>query len=625
MARPPDRLIAAFLCWACLTLAAAEAASPGPDSPAPPPVPSPLPAAESPPSSPPPPESAPAASRPDRGEALEERLRRLEETNQKILKQYEAMERRHQERYEVLSRDFQDLQGRLKEREGVDEAQPEDAAIEGLDGGGGGGGGGGSGGNRGPGGGSGTIGRGTPSRGGGADGTAGDRVGAPPYAAPSSVRSGGDTTRGGGAGRGSQGTIGRRGGEGESRPLKVTIGNGVRFDSADEEFQLQFHNLTQAEMRNFPGLGGQSPLKSQFFIPRQRWYFTGRATRNIEFYTVINRGYGSLDLLDAFLNFNYDPRVQFRIGRTKTPTSYEYYQIAEGDLIAPERSLFIGNYAGNRQEGAMFHGQILDKRAEYAVGVFNGPRRSFGDFNNDKDLYTFFNVRPWQNSEAFTALKYMNLGGTYNFGNEQNPVQPSILTTANDQSSPASNAVLAGLSPTFLRFNTNIQESGNRAQWAGWAAWYYKSLNVLAEYDGGHQNYQVTGRRNRTDVGLQGFSTTIYYFLTGEEITRRVDVKPKHDFAFKNGRLTGIGGFEIYGRFSALDLSNNVFTGGLADRNLWSNHAQAIDVGLNWYLNRYTKIYINYQRAIFGDPVFNGPNTFTRGTNLFDLRFQLFF
>ena len=72
---------------------------------------------------------------------------------------------------------------------------------------------------------------------------------------------------------------------------------------SDDEFQLIFHDLTQAEFRGFPNNPDNGPLKSQFFIPRQRWYFTGRATKDVEFYTVVNRGYGSIDLLDAFLDF----------------------------------------------------------------------------------------------------------------------------------------------------------------------------------------------------------------------------------------------------------------------------------------------------------------------------------
>ncbi len=463
-----------------------------------------------------------------------------------------------------------------------------------------------------------------PAQGGGVDGTDGPRVGVDPYSTTDPIKSAGDTTRGGGPGRGSQGTIGRRGKEGESRPIMTTIGNGLRFESEDGEFQLQFHDLTQAELRNFPGAGDQSPLKTQFFIPRQRWYFTGRATKNVEFYTVINRGYGALDLLDAFINFNFDPRFQFRAGRTKTPTSYEYYQIAEGDLIAPERSLFIGNLAGNRQDGFMAHGVILDKSAEYAIGVFNGPRRSFGDANNDKDLYLFYNMRPFQNTEL-TGLKYFNIGGAYNFGNEHNVTQPSLLTTANDQTSASNNAVVESLSPTFFQFNNNIVENGWRSQWAAWIAWYYKSFNILAEYDGANQDYSPGFTGKRTMVPYEGFSITPYYFLTGEQITRRVDVQPDRDFRIKDGKITGPGAFEVYSRFAALNVGSDVFTAGLADHNLWSNHAYTVDTGFNWYLNRYTKIYFDWQYSAFGTPVYNGPRAFSNHFNLLWLRFQLFF
>ncbi len=455
--------------------------------------------------------------------------------------------------------------------------------------------------------------------GGGVDGTDGPRVGVNAYSDP--TRTGGDTTRGGGQGRGPQGTIGRRGTEGESRPIKTTIGNGLRFNSEDGEFQLQFHDLTQSELRNFPGVGDQSPLKTQFFIPRQRWYFTGRATKNVEFYTVINRGYGSLDLLDAFINFNFDPRFQFRVGRTKTPTSYEYYQIAEGDLIAPERSLFIGNLAGNRQNGFMLHGQIFEKSTEYAVGVFNGPRRSFYDYNSDKDLFLFYNMRPFQNTEL-TGLKYFNVGGAYNFGNEHNPLQPNGLSTANDQTT----SNITSLSPTFFQFNNNVTENGWRAQWSAWIAWYYKSFNILAEYDGMSQDYSNNSSgAYRTRVPYEGFSITPYYFLTGERITRRVDIQPDRDFGIKNGRITGPGAFEVFSRFTALNVGSDVFTGGLADRNLWSNHAYTVDTGLNWYLNRYTKIYLDWQYSGFGNPVYNGKNSFADHYNLLWLRFQLFF
>ena len=519
---------------------------------------------------------------------LEERLLRMEEINKRLLDQVEA-----------LSTKLDDVSKKADEATARTAAQAEDDKK--------------------PGGPQGTIGRGT---GGNAEmGPSGEATSVPEGEGPNVT---------GGRARGSQGTIGRsREGE-KPRNIGTTISNGLRWTSDDDEFQLVFHDLTQAEIRNFPGVGGTSPLKSQFFIPRQRWYFTGRATKNVEFYTVINRGYGSLDLLDAFIDLNYDPRIKFRAGRTKTPTSYEYYQIAEGDLIAPERSLYTGNLSGNRQDGFMFLGQILDKRAEWALGVFNGPRRSFGDTNNDKDLFAFFNVRPFQKSESLTALKYFNIGGEFDFGNEDNVIQPSSFHTANDETAQSNNPVIASLSPTFLTFSNNVYEYGSRAHWSTWIAWYYKSFNILAQYDGSYQQYAHTGQTAKSTVPYEGFFVQAYYFLTGEQISRRVDVKPLRNFAFKDGKLTGPGAIEVHSRISTLDIGKQIFNAGFADPNLWTSQAYAVDTGMNWYLNQYTKIYFDWQHAGFGSPVFNGVNArgqtnLIRSTDLLWLRFQLFF
>ncbi len=535
---------------------------------------------------------------------LEERLQKMDEMNQRLMEQVATLSKK----VEGISRDGQAAPAAGEASQAPGEGGTASGGASGED-------------DKKAGGPQGTIGRGTNSSGGG---------GGPGQ--ESSVKEGeGPNVSGGGRARGSQGTIGRAREEEKPRKINTTISNGLRWTSEDDEFQLVFHNLTQAEYRNFPNAGGQSPLKDNFFIPRQRWYFTGRATKNVEFYTVINRGYGSIDLLDAFIDLNYDPRAKFRIGRTKTPTSYEYYQIAEGDLIAPERSLYSGNLSGNRQDGAMFLGQVLEKRAEYALGVFNGPRRSFQDFNNDKDLFAFFNIRPFQLNESLPALKYFNVGGEYDFGSENNPVQPSSFRTANDQSTAASGAALNTLSPTFLVFNNNVVENGFRDHYSAWVAWYYKSFNLLAQYDGGAQQYAINGvAGSRSYVPTDGFFVQGYYFLTGEQITRRVDVKPLKNFGFKNGKLTGPGAIEVHSRISTLDLGRSVFNAGFADPNLWANHAYAVDTGFNWYLNQYTKIYFDWQHSGFNQGVFNGNPTrnttdLTRSINLIWLRFQLFF
>jgi phosphate-selective porin OprO/OprP len=559
-----------------------------------------------PPSTTAPPASATAPAPPQTREALlEERLRRMEEMNQRLAEQLGA-----------LSRQYNDLQGRVpaapaSPRPADDETRAPGAGGLGPSSGGGPGG---SSAGSGSGSGSGPAGGGPVDNASGPDSEA--RRGAPGLG-PSDVGPGGASARSEDRER-----AGAANGKEKARILGARLDPGPVWESEDEEFRLEFHNLTQAEYRYFLN-ENTSTLHSQFFIPRQRWYFTGRVTKNIEFYTVINRGYGSLDLLDAFLNFNYDSRLQFRIGRMKTPFAYEYWQIAEGDLIAPERSLYVGNLSGNREEGAMFHGQLFEKSAEWALGVFNGPRRSFGDTNNAKDLYAYYNMRPFQNQDEYDFLKYLNVGGGYNFGLEQGTIQPQTFTTANDQTT-ATNA--AGVSPTFLTFNNNVIDNGMRASWNAHIAWYIKSLGILTEYEGGYETFSPGAGGHRVKVPNQGYNLQAWYFITGETLTRRVNViKPKKDFGIKGGRITGPGAIEVHARFSELNLGNQVFTGGLVDPNEWSNSASIVDTGFNWYPNEYTKFYFDWQHAMFGRPVVFKPGYSAQAQDMFWLRFQLYF
>ncbi len=408
-------------------------------------------------------------------------------------------------------------------------------------------------------------------------------------------------------------------------PGKIAFGQGLEFTSDDGEFKLQFHNLTQVEFRGFDrhDLG---TLEDQFFIPRQRWYFVGDLTKNVGFYTVINRGYGSLDLLDAFISLRYSTAFRMRIGRMKTPYLYEYFSIAEGDLIAPERSIFASNLALNRQIGFMFLGEVFKGQLSYATGVFNGPRRSFQNLDNAVDMVGTVTWRPFLLSERFKALNYFNIGGSWDVGYQNNnPPQPVYFETANDQT--PNNAT--SLSPTFLHLNNNVIELGERVQWGGHVVWNYKSFFLLGEYGGVRSGYGIVNSTSSVPVNMSGWNVTASYFLTGEQVTRRVNmVQPLRDFNFdflKPGGKFSPGAVEVFARYSTMDIGRNIFTGGFADPNLWTNHVWATDIGLNWYLNFYTRIYLDWQHDGFGNEVSVAPSKFSSTADIYWLRFQVFF
>ncbi|HEX3659693.1 MAG TPA: porin [Pirellulales bacterium] len=419
----------------------------------------------------------------------------------------------------------------------------------------------------------------------------------------------------------------------KDRKVEAEFGDGLTVKSSDGYFSLTFHNLTQADGRFFQPTG--NPLTDNFLVPRQRWYVLGNVSPNIRYYTVINRGYGSIDLLDAFIDMNFgavDPeKLQIRVGRMKTPYTYEYIKISETDLVAPERSVFVGNLAGNRQMGAMAHGDLLEKRFEYALGIFDGPRRSFQDYNAAKDFFSYINIKPFRKWEC-SPLQQLNVGGSFNCGDELNPLQPTTLRTANDQT-PSAEA--NSVSPSFLQFGPNVFEDGWRMQWSGDLTWYYKSFMLMTGYQGGFQTYGNSATAlnsgftnatsaTQTRVPLSGWNITTSYFLTGEQVTRRVFlVEPRSEF--RSVRKRGTGAIELFSRFANIHLGNAVFTNGIVNQAAWSNNANVTDIGVNWYPNHYTKLTFDWQYSDFGKPVQWGANQMSSFCNLYWLRAQIFF
>lgn len=388
-------------------------------------------------------------------------------------------------------------------------------------------------------------------------------------------------------------------------PVKVNFGPGFELMTEDEEFQLQIHDMTALEFRGYDPAAPR-PTTGGFFIARQRWYFTGRATKGLEYYTSINRSYGNFDVLDAYLNFNHDPRLQVRLGRYRVPYSYEWWANPIQTQIQPERSVFAVNYGLARMIGLMAWGQVLNKKVDCAVGGFNGPRNSFEDTSVGEDFIAFGNVRPFDNGKdkSIPWLRFLNLGGSTDFGSEDNPVTPQALRTSVNASNQPGAAAAA---PAFLVFNRNVLESGERALWSMHAAYFYKHLSLIGEWESGFVDYRQVNSPFHNRVPVNGYYIQAGYLLTGETVEGRTMIKPKRPFSLAKGKF-GPGAVELTARWAALDVSDRVFTRGLADPNEWTNRIGVLDLGWNWHWNEYLKFYFVWEHAIFGDPIVAGPH-----------------
>ena len=402
-----------------------------------------------------------------------------------------------------------------------------------------------------------------------------------------------------------------------SKPGQVKFGPGFEIKSDDEEFFLQFHNLTQVDYRGYQQ-GGQVPVHDTFVMPRVWWIFSGRMTRPIGYLLSVQHSTDTFTMLDVFIDLNYDPRIQGRIGRFKTPFTYEFLVEPVQAMINPERSVFFANFGLNRDVGAMAYGRLWEGTMDYAVDVSNGTRNGYVGNHDGKFLSAFINTRLFRAAEG-SLLENLNLGGSMFTGNANEPVTPAQLRTA---VAISGNGVLG---VPFLSFNNNVVERGNQTFWDLHLAYYYRQLAILSEWGSGAQDYALTNSGStRTRVGVEGFYVQAGYLLTGETRSGIGAVKPFSPFGLGKGKL-GTGAWELAARYQYLDISDRIFTAGLADPNNSANRVSIYDVGFNWWWTQFVKLAFEWEHADFNNPVIYAPGKRQLTSDMFMVRFQLYF
>ena len=180
----------------------------------------------------------------------------------------------------------------------------------------------------------------------------------------------------------------------------------------------------------------------------------------------------------------------------------------------------------------------------------------------------------------------------------------------------------------FLGLNSNVRETGFAAFWDLHLAWFYQQWAFIGEWASGFQTYSqaapIGAYQARTRVPVGSFYTQISYLLTGETRSSIGLVKPKSPFELRKGHY-GTGAWEPFFRFEYLDIGSEVFTAGFADANEWANRMYMTHAGVDWHLTQYMKIYFDWNHAVFNQPVIFAPGRRQLTSDMFLLRFQLYF
>jgi phosphate-selective porin OprO/OprP len=408
----------------------------------------------------------------------------------------------------------------------------------------------------------------------------------------------------------------------EDRELRFFEDAGFRYETTDGQYALAIRGQVQVDSRIF-AQANQDPVNNGFYLPRSRIYFSGRVTPSIEYQLSLQRGFNSLNLLNAYARFRFSEKMRLTVGRFKTPYTFDFYTYKNWQLLSPERSLFNVNFALSRMVGLMANGEFFNDRLEYAVGVFNGPRNSFRETNSAKDIVAFLNFQPWRGDGG----KNINIGGSVAYGRQNNPLRPAVLRTSTngsaDQLDDATGVNNANV--PFLAFNDGVRELGGRNLWELHTSLYFGPLTILAAWDRGYSGYSRPFENTRVALPLDGYHVQVGYMLTGESVPGPIDLRPLSPFNPRNWG-DGLGAWQFVLRYSQLNLGEEVFTEGLADPALWTRRVQMIDVGLNWHLDRFAKVTFDWEHAIFANPIaFNPTPELQTDSDLFWMRLNLVF
>lgn len=380
--------------------------------------------------------------------------------------------------------------------------------------------------------------------------------------------------------------------------------NGFFWESADGENRLRLRGYLQSDFRAATGAAGRTNTDS-FFLRRVRPIFEGTVQKYVDFRIMPDFGGGATVLQDAYLQLNYFPSAQVRVGKFKEPVSLERLQ-SGSEMLFVERSI-ANNLAPNRDVGIQVGGPIFKGRAEYQIGLFNGVQdggSTDGDVGNDKDVAARFFFTPFKPNEK-SPLNGLGIGFAYTNGSHDEP-SAGVLNYRT-----ASRA-------SFYRPTAGTTTDGRIVRFVPQLYYYNGPFGLMGEYLSSKQ--ELINGAVRGDITNKAWFVQASYVLTGEKNSFR-SVVPRKPFDPKKGQW---GAFELAARYSRVDIDDQAFGLGFADPATSVGSASAFTIGLNWYMNRALKLQLNYERTTFDRAIAFGANT-TDHEDVFLARFQVSF
>ena len=379
-------------------------------------------------------------------------------------------------------------------------------------------------------------------------------------------------------------------------PTLVAGSHGFALRSADGNFEYRLRGLLHLDHRNYFDDAGDTP--NGFTARRIRPTFEGTLFGKYgfrfmpEFGEGVNRAQDSGNtarVVDAYADANFERWLKLRVGKFKPFVGLERLQSGSAIKFI-ERSYVSNNLLPNRDLGVSVFGQVWDDKLEYAVGVFNGvndgaENTTLLDTNDDKDYAIRLFATPFKDSDGPLSGLGFGIAATYGDAN----------------GTPASRGVSSGYktpgisASSFFALNGNVVGDGRRFRWSPQAYYYQGPFGLLAEYAAVSTDVSTGAGANHGSVDSDAWQLAASWLVTGEDASFK-EVKPRQPF--ETGK-PGWGAWEVVARYQQQEIDDEAFDHGYANAAVSAKSAKTWGAGLNWYLNQWVKLAVNYEETHF--------------------------
>lgn len=318
---------------------------------------------------------------------------------------------------------------------------------------------------------------------------------------------------------------------------------------------------------------------------RARLAAQGQVAENVAYFMEYDFAFpGRPSFMDVYVDVADLSRWgNLRIGQWRQPLGMDA-QTSVKELIFLERALPFA-FVPFRQIGAGLSNTAADESITWAVSGYRFPTDFYGDVAGDGG-YGF--------STRETMLVFSGDNATMHFGGGYAYNRPSIdalrLRTPPEvgfnqldfrtASFPVPFFVDTGLVPAVDSYQVfNVEFAGSAGPWLAQSEFYAARVD--------------SGAAGKSD--FQGAYAQLAYALTGEShpYNRAAGVYGRITPNVDYGGASGLGAWEIAGRWSYIDLTDGDIAGGVL---------HDLTCGVNWYLNRNTKFQFNYIHAFLQRP-----------------------